>query len=49
MSTPLVVTILPDHHGNPPGAVADAELHVSGGDLDGLTVVGRPPLMLASC
>ena len=36
----LVVKILPNDHGNPPGKLADAELHFTGGDLDGLKLIG---------
>ena len=40
MSTTLVVKILPNDHGNPAGKLADAELHFSGGDLEGLKLIG---------
>ena len=36
----MVVKILPNEKGNPPGKLADAELHFSSGPLDGLKLVG---------
>ena len=39
-STELTVKITPNDKGNPPGKLADAELHFSGGPLDGLKLVG---------
>lgn len=36
----MVVKIVPNDKGNPPGKLADAELHFSGGPLDGLKLVG---------
>jgi hypothetical protein len=30
----------PNDHGNPPGKLADAELHFAGGPLDGLKLIG---------
>ena len=36
----VVVKITPNEHSNPRGKLADAELHFSGGDLDGLKLVG---------
>ena len=36
----LIVKITPNDKGNPPGKLADAELHFSGGDLDGLKLIG---------
>ena len=36
----LVVTITPNDKQNPPGKLADAELHFSDGDLDGLKLIG---------
>lgn len=36
----MVVKIQPNEKGNPPGKLADAELHFSSGPLDGLKLVG---------
>ena len=36
----LIVKITPNDKGNPPGKLADAELHFSGGELDGLKLIG---------
>src|SRR6267142_969843 len=36
----LVVKITPNDRGNPPGKLADAELHFSDGELDGLKLIG---------
>ena len=36
----MVVKIQPNEKGNPPGKLADAELHFSIGPLDGLKLVG---------
>ena len=36
----IVVTITPNDKGNPPGKLADAELHFTDGDLDGLKLLG---------
>ena len=36
----LVVKITPNDKGNPPGKLADAELHFIGGELDGLKLLG---------
>jgi len=36
----LIVRITPNDKGNPPGKLADAELHFSGGELDGLKLIG---------
>jgi hypothetical protein len=36
----MTVKFLPNDKGNPPGKLADAELHFSGGPLDGLKLVG---------
>ena len=38
MST--IVKITPNEKGNPPGKLADAELHFSDGALDGLKLIG---------
>jgi hypothetical protein len=36
----LVIKITPNAKGNPPGKLADAELHFIDGELDGLKLVG---------
>jgi hypothetical protein len=36
----MTVKFVPNDKGNPPGKLADAELHFSGGPLDGLKLVG---------
>ena len=36
----LVVKITPNEKGNPPGKLADAELHFTGGELEGLKLIG---------
>ena len=36
----ITVHIVPSHAANPPGKLADAELHFSDGDLEGLKLVG---------
>ena len=36
----LVVTIAPNDRGNPPGKLADAELHFTDGELGGLKLLG---------
>lgn len=36
----MTVKIIPNENGNPPGKLADAELHFSSGALDGLKLVG---------
>jgi hypothetical protein len=36
----IVVKITPNDKGNPPGKLADAELHFSDGELDGLKLIG---------
>lgn len=36
----MTVKILPNDKGNPPGKLADAELHFSDGPLDGLKLIG---------
>ena len=36
----LVVKIAPNDKGNPPGKLADAELHFTDGVLDGLKLIG---------
>jgi hypothetical protein len=38
--TGLTVHITPNDHGNPPGKLADAELHFTDGPLDGLKLIG---------
>lgn len=39
-TTELTVKIQPNDKGNPPGKLADAELHFAGGPLDGLKLIG---------
>ena len=36
----MMIKFKPNDKGNPPGKLADAELHFSGGPLDGLKLVG---------
>jgi hypothetical protein len=36
----MTMKFFPNDKGNPPGKLADAELHFSGGPLDGLKLVG---------
>ena len=36
----MIVKIVPNDKGNPPGKLADAELHFAGGPLDGLKLIG---------
>lgn len=36
----LTVKIIPNDHGNPPGKLADAELHFADGSLAGLKLIG---------
>jgi hypothetical protein len=36
----VTVKIVPNDKGNPPGKLADAELHFSGGPLEGLKLIG---------
>lgn len=36
----MQVVFFPNDKGNPPGKLADAELHFSGGPIDGLKLVG---------
>jgi hypothetical protein len=36
----LTVKITPNEKQNPPGKLADAELHFTGGELDGLKLIG---------
>ena len=36
----LTVKITPNEKGNPPGKLADAELHFTDGELDGLKLIG---------
>lgn len=38
--TNMTVKFFPNDKGNPPGKLADAELHFSGGPLDGLKLIG---------
>ena len=37
---PLVVKITPNDKGNPPGKLAEAELHFTDGPLEGLKLIG---------
>jgi len=39
-ATHMTIKFIPNDKGNPPGKLADAELHFSGGPLDGLKLVG---------
>jgi hypothetical protein len=39
-ATSVVVKITPNEKGNPPGKLADAELHFIDGELDGLRLIG---------
>ena len=36
----MTVKFFPNDKGNPPGKLADAELHFSGGPIDGLKLIG---------
>jgi hypothetical protein len=36
----MIVKIVPNEKGNPPGKLADAELHFNGGPLQGLKLIG---------
>src|SRR5882757_4812475 len=36
----MKVVIIPNDKGNPPGKLADAELHFSDGELEGLKLIG---------
>ena len=40
MALDLTVKITPNDKGNPPGKLADAELHFTAGPLDGLKLIG---------
>jgi hypothetical protein len=40
MTNSLVVKIVPNENGNPPGKLAEAELHFTSGDLVGLRLIG---------
>ena len=40
MTNTLVVKIIANENGNPPGKLAEAELHFTSGDLAGLRLVG---------
>ena len=39
-SSTIVVKIIPNENGNPPGKLAEAELHFTSGDLAGLRLIG---------
>ena len=36
----MVVKIIPNEKGNPPGKLADAELHFTSGSLEGMKLIG---------
>ena len=36
----MTIKIIPNDHNNPPGKLADAELHFTDGPLDGLKLIG---------
>ena len=36
----MIVKIIPNESGNPPGKLAEAELHFVDGPLDGLKLIG---------
>ena len=36
----MVVKITPNDKGNPPGKLADAELHITEGALEGMKLIG---------
>ena len=36
----MVIKIVPNDKGNPPGKLADAELHFTDGELEGLKLIG---------
>jgi len=36
----VTIKVVPNANGNPPGKLADAELHFEGGVLDGLKLIG---------
>ena len=36
----MIIKFAANDHGNPPGKLADAELHFTGGSLDGLKLIG---------
>lgn len=36
----MVVKIMPNEKGNPPGKLADAELHFTSGSLEGMKLIG---------
>jgi len=38
--TTMTIKIIPNEKGNPPGKLADAELHFSAGPLEGLKLIG---------
>jgi len=40
LETPMVIKIVPNDKGSPSGKLADAELHFTDGDLDGLRLLG---------
>jgi hypothetical protein len=40
MATTMIVKLTPNDKGNPPGKLADAELHFTDGPLEGLKLIG---------
>ena len=38
----MTIKIAPNDKGNPPGKLAEAELHFNEGPLDGLKLIGLP-------
>ena len=40
MATTIIVKVTPNDKGNPPGKLADAELHFTDGPLEGLKLIG---------
>jgi hypothetical protein len=40
MESPMTIKIVPNEKGNPPGKLADAELHFTDGPLEGLKLIG---------
>ena len=45
----MVVKIVPYEKGNPPGKLADAELHFTEGVLEGLKLIGYRDFMSLEC
>jgi hypothetical protein len=40
LELPMTIKILPNEKGNPPGKLADAEVHFTSGPLEGLKLIG---------